>query len=104
MTSGIADLGSSMDFDSEEYLRRARMLVVNYFNDRKDKTEKFELGYGGTYVTWFCKTLQNWKACVSTIVPDGRYYELTHDGDKGKTYIDVYQKFENLAIPDEVTA
>lgn len=37
---------------------------------------------GGNIVVWFSKTLQNWKALVSTNVSDGMYYEVTYNGDK----------------------
>lgn len=52
------------------------------------------------YVVWFCKVLQNWKALVSTNVKDDMYYEVTHNGDKKETYIDAYQKFENVIVLD----
>jgi Family of unknown function (DUF6275) len=52
------------------------------------------------YVVWFCKTLQNWKALVSSTLPDGMYYEVTRNGDKGETYIDAYKKFENVKVED----
>jgi uncharacterized protein DUF6275 len=52
------------------------------------------------YVVWFCKTLQNWKALISTTVVDGRYYEVTYDGDKKQTYLDCYVKAVNIVIPD----
>lgn len=53
---------------------------------------------------WFSKTLQNWKALVSTTVSDGMYYEITHNGDKKETYLDVYKKWENQCIADGNTA
>ena len=52
------------------------------------------------FIVWFCKTLQNWKALVSTTIPDCMYYEITHNGDKGETYLDAYKKWENVRIPD----
>lgn len=30
----------------------------------------------------------------------GMYYETTHDGDKGETYVDVYKKWDNKCVPD----
>jgi hypothetical protein len=53
-----------------------------------------------TYVVWFCKTLQNWKAIVCTTLADGHMYEVTHNGDKNETYIDDYVKVDNVVIPD----
>ena len=52
------------------------------------------------FVVWFCKTLKNWKALVSTDRSDGRYYELTYNGEKEETYIDVYFKTHNECIRD----
>lgn len=52
------------------------------------------------YVVWFSKVLQNWKALVSSDMLDGKYYEVTYNGDKKETYIDVYVKIINIAIPD----
>ena len=65
-----------------------------------------ELGYAVTdvtqeniYLVWFSKTLQNWKALVSG-KNVGEYLEITHNGDKGETYIDVYLKRMNVVIKD----
>lgn len=48
------------------------------------------------YVVWFCKTLQNWKCLLSTTAEDGRYYEVTFNGDKNEMYIDTYKKTHNI--------
>ena len=42
--------------------------------------------------------MQNWKALVSTTLPDGMYYEVTYNGDKKEVYLDAYKKFENQEI------
>lgn len=80
--------------------KRAKELVVNYFNDHVDKTDKKTITEDDVFIVWFCKTLQNWKALVSTTISDGMYYEITHNGDKNETYLDVYKKWENVCIPD----
>ena len=80
--------------------KRAKELVVNYFNERVDKTDKKKITEDDVFIVWFCKTLQNWKALVSTTVSDGMYYEITHNGDKGETYLDAYKKWENVCIQD----
>ena len=49
----------------------------------------------------YCKTLQNWKALVSTNRVDGLYYECTYNGDKNELYVDVYTKIENICISKE---
>lgn len=81
-----------MLIDAAKPIIKARMLVVEYHNQHFEKKVTME----NVFCVWFCKTLQNWKALVSTSVADGRYYEITYNGDKGETYVDVYQKQENF--------
>lgn len=61
--------------------------------DKSDKEVDFDV-----YIVWYCKTLQNWKALVSTTLYDGMYYELTLNGDKQELYLDAYKKFENKCV------
>ena len=79
-------------------LDRARKLVADYFNEHVDATDELKITADDAYVVWFSKTLQNWKALVSTTLPDGKYYEVTHNGDRGETYIDVYVKLANQVV------
>lgn len=50
------------------------------------------------YVVWLSKTLQNNKALLSTDKGDGRYYEITYNGDKDEFYVDMYKKEMNRAV------
>ena len=68
---------------NDAMFKRAKELVVNYFNDHVEKTDNKKITEDDVFVVWFSKTLQNWKALVSTTVSDGMYYEVTHNGDKG---------------------
>lgn len=80
---------------------KAKSMVFDYIKPRLEKTDEhvvFQLA--DVYVVWFSKTLQNWKVLISTTLPDGMYYEVTHNGDKHETYIDAYKKFDNVVIPD----
>lgn len=59
------------------------------------------------YVVWFSKTLQNWKALISTDFPgaiEGLYIEVTHNGSKNETYVDIYHKVSNHVIADALLA
>lgn len=85
----------------QNFQSMARSIVVGYFNQHKDVTDEYVMVFSDTYVVWFSKTLQNWKALVSTNVPDGVYYELTHDGAQERTYLDVYKKLDNVTIGDD---
>lgn len=59
---------------------------------------------GDMYVVWFCKILQNWKGLASTdALPkdmNGIYVEITHNGNRGETYCDVYKKANNICYKD----
>lgn len=88
----------SSDDEGVNYLIRAKSVVLAYAQTQLN----YELEPSDIYVVWFSKTLQNWKALVSTSSPDGRYYELTYNGDKGEIYLDVYKKEDNVKIEDSV--
>ena len=85
---------------NEAMLKKAKQLVVNYYNSRVEMTDDFEITEENVFIVWFCKTLQNWKALVSTTVSNGMYYEVTYNGDKQETYLDAYKKWENVRIVD----
>lgn len=78
---------------------KARTLVQGQFYYDIDANNFLPLE--DIYVVWFAKTLQNWKALISTNVKDNQYYEVTYNGDKRETYIDAYQKIANVAVPDD---
>ena len=86
--------------NNDAMLKRAKKIVADYFNEHVEKTDNKKITEIVVFVVWFCKTLQNWKALVSTTVSDGMYYEVTHNGDKGETYLDAYKKWENVCIQD----
>lgn len=90
--------------EQRDFMTRAKQLVVDYFNSHVDVTDGKKLTMEDVFIVWFSKTLQNWKALVSTTVSDGMYYEITHNGDKKETYLDVYKKWENQCIADGDTA
>jgi hypothetical protein len=75
----------------EDYQQQAKLHLVTYLEGK--------VGLWDVYVVWFAKTLQNWKALLSTNLPDGRYYELTFNGDKNELYLDTYEKKSNVVIP-----
>lgn len=80
------------------YQKIAKEIVLDYANKHIDKTDNVQITLDDVYIVWFCKTLQNWKALLSTTLPDGMYYEVTYNGDKEEVYLDAYKKFENQKI------
>lgn len=83
-----------------DYQKIAREIVLNYANEHIDKTDNVQITLDNVFIVWFCKTLQNWKALVSTTLPDGMYYEVTYNGNNKEIYLDAYKKFENRKIDD----
>lgn len=84
--------------ENDEMLELSKKVVVDYFNDNVEKTDDLKISRDDVYVVWFSKTLQNFKALVSTTVFDGMYYEVTYNGDKKELYLDAYKKWENKCI------
>ncbi len=94
-TSGSVLIGESFKFQL-----RARQIVYDYAVSHQS-SPPFGFELGDVYIVWFCKTLQNWKALLSTTIPDQMYYEVTYDGDRKQAYLDAYRKMENVTIQDE---
>ena len=85
-----------------QFLSKAIDLVATYVDEHMDKSDvahdyKVFPDYE-VFVVWYCKTLQNFKALLSTTLFDGMYYEVTYNGDKDQIYLDAYKKFENRCI------
>lgn len=84
--------------DSKKFIELAINSVVEYFNEHVDVTNRKALTAKDVYIVWSCKTLGNNKALLSTVVPDGMYYEITYNGAKNEMYFDAYKKWENKCI------
>lgn len=84
----------------EDYQAKAKQIVKSFVDDHLQKMPDDEGPVYEVYVVWFSKTLQNWKALLSTTLPDAMYFEVTYNGDKRETYLDAYQKTENIVFPD----
>lgn len=80
----------------EKFIELCKDEVRKYIGKHPHDTT--ELIPFSVYVVWYCKTLQNWKALVSTSLNDGMYFELTLNGDRQELYLDAYKKVENHCI------
>lgn len=78
----------------EKAINAARTVLLNELDCSADRLDPSDM-----YVVWFCKTLQNWKALVSGVYIK-KYIEVTYNGDKQETYIDVYNKTYNACVKD----
>lgn len=87
--------------DSYKFEVICKNLVIDYFNNKAEKTDNKKINIKDVYVVWMCKTLKNSKALLSTNVSDGMYYEITYNGDEDEIYFDAYKKWENILISKE---
>ena len=92
---------TKVNIDADKFLNNAKQVVQDYFNERVEKTDEISITNEDIYIVWFSKTLQNWKALVSTTISDGMYYEVTYNGDENETYLDVYKKWDNVCVKGE---
>jgi hypothetical protein len=54
-----------------KFQTKAKEIVYDYIVKSLEKTDKHvTFGLDEVYVVWFSKTLQNWKALLSTTLPD----------------------------------
>jgi hypothetical protein len=79
--------------DVDHHIKSAKGAVQNVLAEAGAIVDLDEI-----YVVWFSKTLQNWKACLSTIYTDGIYFEATFNGDKHEIYVDTYHKVSNHVV------
>ena len=83
---------------SKEFIKVCKEELVRYHNEREERFNH-DITIDDVYVVWYCKTLQNHKALLSTNVSgDGAYYEFTYNGDKEELYLDAYKKKSNMCI------
>ena len=89
----------------DHFLSICNRKLVEWYNEAFDNMsvyiqEKIDLSQ--VYVVWSCKTLQNYKALLSTAVSgDGIYVEFTYNGDKQELYMNEYHKHVNQKITEE---
>mgnify|MGYP001622984854 CR=1 FL=1 len=83
--------------DNDKFIQLCKEKVVDYLaNGALSIPSDISTDY--VYVVWLNRTLQNNKALLSTTIEDGKYYEVTYNGDKNEMYFDVYVHVYNEAI------
>ena len=84
-----------MNITTENQFREACIFAVSCYYNMELMSP---LDTDDVFIVWQCKTLQNFKAMASTNISDGRYFEITYNGDKQELYLDVYTKEQNICI------
>lgn len=80
--------------DNQKFIDLCKSGVIAYYSTERG----FRIKPKNVYVVWSCKTLQNNKALLSTNFGDGRYFEITYNGNKDEMYLDVYKKELNKCL------
>lgn len=82
-------------------------VFVDWYNEKVSDFDVPKIEKDETYVVWFCYTLGNAKALISTTRPDHMYYELTYnlsgtaDGWVDNVFVDQYLKVSHTSIERE---
>lgn len=87
--------------DNDKFIQLCKEKVVDYINtfmNLNSINQPMHISTGDVYVVWLNRTLQNNKALLSTTIEDGKYYEVTYNGDKNEMYFDVYVHVYNEAV------
>lgn len=92
---GLEGIPFSSDDEGIDYPLQAKVLVQNSSQEYNiDTLNDDYLDLSEIYVVSFTYILGNWKGFLSTVRPDGRYYEVTHDRAKNQYYVDTYVKIK----------
>lgn len=85
--------------NEKDFVKLCRQSIVTYYRQLTLQDYRASnLTTDDVYIVWLCKTLQNSKALASTDIPDGKYFEITYNGDQHQAYLDVYKKEQNIEI------
>lgn len=91
MADNQKGIAFSSDDEGIDFVTRAKRVVFKVAN-----REITRLNYDEIYVVWFAFVRGNWKALISTSVPDGRIYEVSYKRDD--TYLDGSHGPESLIV------
>ncbi len=89
-----------MKLSSADFIKKSKEAVASFENAWEILDENKYIEPDNVFVVWYCKTLQNHKALLSTPNSGSPYYEITYNGDADEVYIDVYQKKENIKVKE----
>ena len=86
----------------DDYILMAKLAAAKNYNAHQPQRGHNPVTPDDLGVVWFSKTIRNWKALVTSMVADGMYYEVTHNGVKNETYVDAYVKVGHENVPDKI--
>lgn len=81
--------------DEELFRNTAIYYVETSIKESLESEESDTHSQWSVYVVWQVKVLQNDKALLASTLPDGKYFEVTYNGDEDDFYVDEYVKVSN---------
>lgn len=96
MADNLKGIPFSNDDEGLDFPALAKKIVFDQAVNLGVKREHPTFSPDEVYIVWFAYTLGNWKALCSTSLPDGRYYEVTCNGEKKMGFVDTYRKTHNV--------
>lgn len=104
MAVNITGIPFSTEDEGVDYPLQAKQFVIKETVRYNIDTNTDEyLGLDEVYIVWFSYILGGWKALLSTVHPDGKYYEVTYNRVKHEVYVDTYVKTSNTLYRNPVT-
>lgn len=97
MADNLKGIPFSSDDEGIDFIQQAKnaVYVVANGHDIADVSPE------QIYVVWFAFVRGNWKALISTSIPDGRIYEVSCKPDApAKLIVDSYIKTHNIVVED----
>lgn len=100
MADQLKGIPFSSDDEGVDFIQQAKNAVWVVANAH----EIAEVQPEQIYVVWFAFVRGNWKALISTSIPDGRIYEVSYkrenDGSDGPAslIVDSYIKTHNIVV------
>lgn len=87
--------------NEKEFTARARRLVYNFAASSLDPTDATEFTIEGVYFISFNYVLGNCKAFLSTVLPDGMYYEVVYSLPRDEMHLIAYKRWQQLTMAGE---
>lgn len=96
MADNTKGIPFSQDDEGVDYPKLVKLIAYDQAMALDVLQFKPDFSIDDVYVVWFNYTLGNFKALCSTSVPDGRYYEVTYNKNRGIGFVDTYLKTHNI--------
>ena len=82
----------------KDFLQKSKEIIATYTNDKASKSTPTNITADDVILVNTCYILGNMKAFLTTMLPDGMYFETVYNAQTGDIYVDAYKKWENFSV------